>query len=109
MFALDPTQFFNSKKALVDWSKEMLQNYDRAASKHVYDIVTFDESWIYAYEPESKQPSTVWLFQDDLNLNPRIICTSLFRSRIQLYISTLGNLIIKKRKFIGMLINSVII
>ena len=43
------------KKARVDWSKEMLQKYDLGASKHVYDIVTGDESWIYAYEPENKQ------------------------------------------------------
>ena len=33
----------------------MLQKYDGGASKHVYDIVTGDESWIYAYESESKQ------------------------------------------------------
>ena len=34
-FALDPTQIVNrSKKAL--WSKELLQIYDRGASKHVY-------------------------------------------------------------------------
>ena len=32
------------KKARVDWSKEMLQIYDRSASKHVYDIVTGDKS-----------------------------------------------------------------
>ncbi|GFT92217.1 uncharacterized protein NPIL_112791, partial [Nephila pilipes] len=24
-----------------------------------------DESWIYAYEPETKQQSTVWVFQDE--------------------------------------------
>ena len=47
------------KKAHVDWSKEMLQKDDRGASKHAYDVVTGDESWIYAYEPESKQQSTV--------------------------------------------------
>ncbi len=45
----------------------MLKKYDRGASKHVYDIVTGDESWIYAYEPESKQQSTVWVFQDEPN------------------------------------------
>ena len=45
----------------------MLQKYDRGASKHVYDIVTGDKSWIYAYEPESKQHSTVWVFQDEPN------------------------------------------
>ena len=34
------------KKARFDWSKEMLQkkNNDRGASKHVYDIMTGDES-----------------------------------------------------------------
>ena len=37
------------KKARVDWSKEMLQKYNRGASKHVYNIVTGDELWIYAY------------------------------------------------------------
>ena len=55
------------KKARADWLKEMLQKYDRGASKHVYDIVTGDELWIYAYKPESKQQSTVWVFQDEPN------------------------------------------
>ena len=50
------------KKTCVDWSKEMLQKYDRGASKHVYDILTGDKSWIYAYEPKSKQQSTVGVF-----------------------------------------------
>ncbi|MEB2589925.1 hypothetical protein SOP87_30320, partial [Bacillus cereus] len=33
----------------------------------VYKIVTGDESWIYAYEPERKQQSTVWFFKDEPN------------------------------------------
>ena len=45
----------------------MLQKYDRGASKQVYDIVTDDESWIYAYEPESKQQSIVRVFQVESN------------------------------------------
>ena len=45
----------------------MLQKYVRGASEYVYDIVTGDESWTYAYEPESKQQSTVWMFQDGPN------------------------------------------
>ena len=48
-------QSFQKKKVRVDWLKEMLQKYDRGASKHV----TGDKSWIYAYEPESKQQSIV--------------------------------------------------
>ena len=53
------------KKVCSRWiphNGEMLQKYDHGASKHVYDIVTGDESWIYSYEPESKQQSTVWVF-----------------------------------------------
>ena len=45
----------------------MLQKYDHGASKHVRDIVTGNEWWTYAYEPESKQQSTVWVFQDEKN------------------------------------------
>ena len=45
----------------------MFQKYDRGASKHVYDIVTGDKSWIDAYKPESKQQSTVLVFQGESN------------------------------------------
>ena len=45
----------------------MFQKYDRSASQHVYDIVKGDELWIYAFEPESKQQPTVWVFQHELN------------------------------------------
>lgn len=55
------------KKARVDWCKEMLTKYDKGVSKAVYNICTGDESWIYAYEPETKQQSTVWVFQDEPN------------------------------------------
>uniref|UniRef100_A0A0K2U786 Mariner transposase [Bombyx mori] n=1 Tax=Lepeophtheirus salmonis TaxID=72036 RepID=A0A0K2U786_LEPSM len=48
------------KKARIDWCKEMLKKYTRGASKDVYKIVTDDESWIYAYEPETKQQSSVF-------------------------------------------------
>lgn len=53
------------KRARVDWCKEMIRKYDRGASKAVYNIYTGDESWIYAYEPETKQKSRVWVFQDE--------------------------------------------
>ena len=39
----------------------------RGASKHIYNIFTGDESWIYAYEPENKQQSIVRVFQDEPN------------------------------------------
>ena len=56
----------------------MFQKYDPAVSKHVYDIVTGDESWIYTYEPETTQQSTVWVFQNKPNSTkfPRALSTS---------------------------------
>ena len=55
------------KKGRVDWCQEMLQKFEGGRSKSVYNIVTGDETWIYAYEPESKQQSTVWVFHDEPN------------------------------------------
>ena len=55
------------KDARIDWCKQILKKYNAGASNIVYKIVTGDESLIYAYEPESKQQSTVWVFQDEPN------------------------------------------
>ena len=61
MFSLDPAQFDNrSKKVSADWCEEMLEKYDRDASKDVYEIVTDDKSWIY------EQQSTVCVLKDEL-------------------------------------------
>lgn len=57
----------DQKKARVDWCREMIKKYNDGASKSVYYIVTGDESWIYAYEPETKNQSTVWVFQSEEN------------------------------------------
>ena len=45
----------------------MLGTYDGGALKDVYKTVTGDESWICAYEPETKQQSTVWVFESEPN------------------------------------------
>lgn len=55
------------KNARVNWCKEMLKKFDLGRAKSVYNIVTGDETWIYSYEPETKQQSTVWVFQDEPN------------------------------------------
>jgi [histone H3]-lysine36 N-dimethyltransferase SETMAR len=55
------------KDARVNWCKEILKKYNGGASKAVYNIYTGDESWIYAYEPKTKQQSTVWVFQNEPN------------------------------------------
>ena len=63
----------------------MLQKYDRGASKHFYDSVTGDESWIYASELESKKQSTVWVFQDEPNLTKVTRARSTSKQMIALF------------------------
>lgn len=53
------------KEERVRWCREMLQKYDNGRSNLIYSIVTGDESWIYCYEPEKKQQSQVWVFEDE--------------------------------------------
>lgn len=55
----------SQKKARVDWCRKNIERFDRGQSNHVYDIVTGDETWIYCYEPESKQQSAQWVFPDE--------------------------------------------
>ena len=72
----------------------MLQKYDGGASKHVSDIVTDDESWIYAYEPESKQQSTMWVFQDEPN-STEVACTrSTSKQMIACFFGKTGHVVI---------------
>ena len=53
--------------------KKCWKKYDGGASKDVYKIVTSDESWICAYEPEKKQQSTVWVFEPEPN-PMKVVC-----------------------------------
>ena len=55
-------------KLRVDWCKEMLEKYDGGVSKYVYKIITVDESWICAYEPETKHSPAVWVVEPEPNL-----------------------------------------
>ena len=43
----------------------MLSKLDRGASKEVYNISMDNESWIYNYDPETKQQSAVWVFENE--------------------------------------------
>ena len=54
------------KAIRVKWCRNTLQRFNSGVSKHVHDIVSGDESWIYSYEPESKRQSSVWVFQSEL-------------------------------------------
>ena len=80
------------KKARVDWCEEMLKTFNRGASKDVYKIVTGDESWIYSYEPESKQQSTVWVFQDEPNPTKVVRARSTSKKMVAYFFGKTGHI-----------------
>ncbi|KAI6649020.1 Transposase [Oopsacas minuta] len=49
----------------MDWCKFMIRKFDHGRSKLFKTLITGDETWIYQYDPETKQQSSVWLFPDD--------------------------------------------
>lgn len=53
------------KEDRVNWCKFMLKKFDQGRSKLVSAIVTGDETWIYNYDPETKEESTIWVFEDE--------------------------------------------
>lgn len=53
------------KSRRVDWCKFMLKKFDGGTSQNVSYILTTDESWIYSYDPLTKQQSTQWVFEED--------------------------------------------
>ena len=63
------------KQQRVDWCRFMISKFDGGRSKSVGSIVTGDETWIYSYDPETKQQSAVWVFDEE---NPP---TKVVRSR----------------------------
>ena len=43
----------------------MKEIFDNGRSKRVSEVVIGDESWIYQYDPKTKQQSEVWCFHDE--------------------------------------------
>lgn len=50
------------KQVRVDWCRDMITRFNNGVSKNVWEIVTGDETWVYRYDPLTKQQSAVWLF-----------------------------------------------
>lgn len=79
------------KKTRVDWCRKMLEKFVDGASKSVNYIVTGDESWIYAYEPETKNQSTVWVFQFEENPTKIVRARSVAKQMVACFFKKTGH------------------
>ena len=59
----------------------MLEKYNGGALKDIYKIVTDDESWICAYEPEIKQQSDVCVFEPEPNPT-KVVCGKIISKKM---------------------------
>lgn len=50
-----------NKRDRVTYSKPLLQSYDNYVPKHLYEVITADETWVHHYEPEVKAKSRAWV------------------------------------------------
>lgn len=46
----------------VDWCRMMREKFHNGDPRSVTNIYTGDETWLYAYDPETKQQSKQWVF-----------------------------------------------
>ena len=53
------------KRGRLDWCTHMLRKFDGGRSPRAWDIKTGDETWVYHYDPKTKQQSAVWVFPDE--------------------------------------------
>lgn len=82
----------------------MLKKIAKGASKAVYNLYTGDESWIYAYEPETKQQSTVWVFQDEPNPTKLVHARSTSKQMVACFFGIPGQVAtvpVEKRKLVN--------
>ena len=49
------------KRNRVQWCRSMLERFDGGKSNAVWEIVSGDETWVYCFDPETKQQSQQWI------------------------------------------------
>ena len=57
----------DKKKARANWCEKILQKFKLETTESVYNIGTYDKTWIHSYEQETKQQFLVWMFPDEQN------------------------------------------
>jgi len=50
----------HEKETRVRLSQGFIDRYEREGNAFLHRVITMDETWLYLYEPESKQQSMVW-------------------------------------------------
>ena len=52
------------KQSQVRRASQVIEKYDKCDPRHLEEIVTGDETWIYHFQPDSKAKNKVWVSSD---------------------------------------------
>ena len=72
----------------------MIQKFKLETAKSVYNIITVDKTWIYSYDPETKQQSTVWVLPDEPNPTKVVCSRSTSKKMIACFLGLTGHIAI---------------
>ena len=53
------------KQSRVRFASQVIEKYDKCDPRHLEEIVTGDETWIYHFQPNSKAKNKVWVSSED--------------------------------------------
>ncbi|GBP08039.1 hypothetical protein EVAR_2858_1 [Eumeta japonica] len=56
----------------VVWYNVMFTRFKGKTSNFVWDVVIGDKTWIYIYDPKTKQQSTLWIYRVEQNPTTRM-------------------------------------
>ena len=55
----------DQKRERVRIASQLLDKYKNADQNRINEIVTGDETWVYFYEPDSKEKNKLWVGEND--------------------------------------------
>lgn len=79
------------KSTRVNWCRKTLNRFNGGSSNAVYSLVSGDESWIFAYEPETKSQSRVWVYDGELKPTKVIRSRSTAKKMVATFVSKSGH------------------
>ena len=82
----------DQKAERVRWCEFMLERFKSGTSKRCWEIITGDETWVYQYDPETKQQSAVWLLPDDASPTKVRRARSVGKQMVATFFSQAGHL-----------------
>eukprot|EP00112_Aurelia_sp_Birch-Aquarium-sp1_P019978 Seg5046.1 transcript_id=Seg5046.1/GoldUCD/mRNA.D3Y31 product="Mariner Mos1 transposase" protein_id=Seg5046.1/GoldUCD/D3Y31 len=79
------------KQNRVQWCRSMLERFDGGKSNGVWEIVSGNETWVYCFDPETKQQSQQWIPVGQRPPQKFVRCRTVAKQMIAVFVSRAGH------------------